>query len=74
VNNVKKKEQTNKISLKNTLTTYFKGVRLEWDKITWPERRQVFVETIIVIGVVIFFTATVYVIDIIFKGLFDIIS
>lgn len=74
MNNVKKKEQTNKISLKDTLTIYFKGVRLEWDKITWPERRQVFVETIIVIGVVIFFTATVYVIDIIFKGLFDIIS
>lgn len=51
----------------NAITTYFKGVRAEWGKITWPERRQVFAETVFVIVIVFVFTVSVYLMDIIFK-------
>ncbi len=52
---------------------YLKGVRAEWDKITWPEKRQVAVETVIVLGVVVFFTVLVYFLDFIFNFMFKLI-
>ncbi len=51
------------------ITTYFKGVKAEWGKITWPERRQVFAQTLIVLAVVFVFTTYVYGLDIIFKAI-----
>ena len=56
------------------ITTYFKGVRSEWGKITWPERRQVIAETFCVIVIVFVLTVSVYLIDIILKGLFGLIK
>lgn len=50
-----------------TITTYFKGVRAEWGKITWPQRRQVFAETLFVVVIVFVFTLAVYLMDILFK-------
>lgn len=47
----------------NTIKTYLKGVRAEWGKITWPERRQVFAETLFVIVIVVVFTVSVYLMD-----------
>lgn len=47
----------------NTITTYLKGVRSEWGKITWPERRQVFAETFSVVVIIVAFTVTVYGMD-----------
>ena len=55
------------------LTTYFKGVKAEWGKITWPERNQVVVETVFVLAIVIAFTLFVYIIDLIFKVGLDLI-
>ena len=55
----------------NGITNYFKGVRAEWGKISWPERRQVIAETMFVIVIVFVFTISVYLMDIIFKGLFS---
>ena len=49
------------------ITTYFRGVKAEWGKITWPEKNQVVVETIFVLAIVIAFTLFVYIIDLIFK-------
>ncbi len=46
---------------------YLKGVRAEWGKITWPERRQVFAETLFVVIIVFVFTVAVYFMDVIFK-------
>jgi len=57
----------------NEIATYFKGVKAEWGKITWPERNQVVVETIFVLGIVIAFTLFVYIIDLIFKFGLDLI-
>lgn len=51
----------------NAITTYLKGVRSEWGKITWPERSQVFGETIFVVVIVFVFTVAVYLMDIVFK-------
>ena len=58
----------------NSIKTYFKGVRSEWGKISWPEKRQVVAETFFVIAIVFVFTVAVYLIDIIFKGIFGLIK
>ena len=49
--------------------TYFKGVKAEWGKITWPERKQVIAQTLIVLVVVIFFTVYAYGLDILYRGI-----
>ena len=51
------------------LTTYFRGVRTEWGKITWPEKNQVVVETFFVVAIVIVFTVFIYAVDILFNAL-----
>ena len=56
---------------KNKITEYFKGVKAEWGKITWPEKKQVITQTVIVIVIVIAFTIFTYSADIIFKGILD---
>jgi len=53
-------------TFKETVSNYFKGVKVEWGKITWPEKRQVIVETIVVLAVVFFFVALVYSYDVLF--------
>ena len=47
----------NKIPMSTTsgVIDYFKGVKSEWSKVTWPERQQVVVETIFVIAIVFVF-------------------
>lgn len=50
----------------DNVSGYLKGVKAEWHKITWPERKQVITETIVVLVVVFFFTALVYAYDKIF--------
>ena len=53
--------------IKNSVTTYFKGVRTEWGKITWPERHQVVVETFFVVAIVFVFTIFIYLADKVFE-------
>ncbi len=53
--------------LVNSVKIYLKGVRAEWGKITWPERRQVFAETLFVVVIIFVFTVAVYLMDVIFK-------
>ena len=63
--------------MNNTLEsvkTYFKGVKTEFGKVSWPERRQVIVETISVIAIVFTFTVAIYLIDLLFKGLLSLIK
>ena len=56
------------------IRTYFKGVKAEWSKVTWPTRQQVGFETVVVLIVVVFFTLVVYFMDIIFKVILDFIQ
>lgn len=58
----------------NGIKTYFRGVRTEWGKISWPEKRQVVAETVFVIIIVFVFTLAVYLMDIIFKGVLGLIK
>lgn len=53
------------------IKTYFKGVRAEWGKISWPEQRTVIFETGSVIVIVFVFTVAIYLMDLIFKGVID---
>lgn len=56
------------------IKTYFKGVRTEWTKVSWPERRQVVTETVSVIVIVFVFTVAIYLMDLLFKGLLSLIK
>ncbi len=58
----------------DSMKRYFRGVRAEWGKITWPERHQVMMETLFVIVIVAAFTVAVYLMDIIFKALLGFIK
>ena len=55
---------------KESIITYFKGVRAEWGKITWPEKHQVITETFFVVAIVFVFTVFIYFADVIFESLF----
>ena len=59
--------------MNNQLTTYFKGIKTEWGKITWPDRKQVIVQTTVVIFVVMVFTIYTFGLDIIFKGIIQLV-
>ena len=37
------------------IKAYFKGVKTEWGKISWPEKNQVIIETLSVIVIVVVF-------------------
>ena len=56
-------------NIKNAIATYFRGVRTEWGKITWPEKNQVVVEAFFVVAIVFIFTVFIYFVDIIFNAL-----
>ncbi|MFI3300297.1 MAG: preprotein translocase subunit SecE [Candidatus Gastranaerophilales bacterium] len=58
----------------NAIKTYFKGIRSEWGKISWPERRQVVAETIFVVVIVFVFTVSIYLMDVVFKGVLGLIK
>ncbi len=45
------------------LTTYLKGVRAEWTKISWPTTQQIIGQTIVVLAVVSVMTLILLVMD-----------
>ncbi len=51
------------------IVEYFKGIKAEWGKITWPERKQVVAQTIIVLVIVIAFTVYTYGLDLLLQGI-----
>ena len=58
-----------KTNMKDSIIAYLKSVKLEWGKITWPPKQQVFVETIYVIVIVFIFTIAILFMDFIFSGI-----
>ena len=68
-----RKKELQEQPLTSKIANYLKSVKAEWDKITWPEKKQVVVETVVVLGVVIFFTTLVYILDITFNFMFKLI-
>ncbi|MBQ4647391.1 MAG: preprotein translocase subunit SecE [Candidatus Gastranaerophilales bacterium] len=63
-----------KQNFKNKLITYLRGVKAEWSKVSWPTKKQVVAETIIVLIVVTFFTLVVFLMDKIFISLLGLIK
>ena len=59
----------NNTNAKEAILLYFRGVKTEWGKITWPEKHQVIVETFFVVAIVFVFTVFIYFVDIIFNAL-----
>ena len=57
-----------------SIKTYFPGVKAEWGRISWPERRQIVAETISVMIIVFVFTVAIYCMDLIFKGLLSLVN
>ena len=55
------------------IVTYFKGVKAEWGKITWPQKTQIKFETGIVLFIVACFTIAVYIMDVIFRSILGLI-
>jgi preprotein translocase subunit SecE len=66
-------KEEKKITIKEQILAFFKGIKSEWGKISWPQKPQIISETIIVAIVVIFFTIVIFLMDIIFKGILGII-
>lgn len=54
---------------KDQIIAYFKGVKSEWGKVTWPDRKQVIAQTIAVLVIVTAFTIYVYGLDLLFQGI-----
>ena len=59
---------------KQSIISYLKGVKSEWGKITWPTKQQVINETIAVILIVFAFTIFILLLDMVFKGFFNLIK
>ncbi len=59
-----------KTDIKEALMAYFKSVKLEWGKITWPPKQQILVETIYVVIITAVFTIAVLAMDTIFSAIF----
>ena len=58
---------------KNAIATYFRGVKTEWGKITWPEKHQVVVETFFVVAIVFIFTLFIFLVDKGFETIFKVL-
>ena len=68
------KEKANTISFKDSIIQYFKGVRLEWGKITWPEKQQIVSQTIAVVVIVTIFTLYTYGLDKLFLWIIKVLK
>ena len=66
--------QNEKNDFKEALMAYFKSVKLEWGKITWPGKQQVIVETIYVIVITAVFTIGVLALDTIIDAIFKVFN
>ena len=66
-------KEEKKLTIKEQTVAFFKGIKSEWGKISWPQKPQIISETIIVAIVVIFFTIVIFLMDVIFKGILGII-
>ena len=69
-NQTKDKSAKGQTDIKEAMIAYFKSVKLEWGKITWPGKQQVVVETIYVVVITAMFTIGVLAVDTIFNALF----
>ena len=58
---------------KQSMITYFTGVRAEWGKVVWPEKSQVIAYFFAVLVVCAAFTLLIFCLDLLFEFLFGFI-
>jgi preprotein translocase subunit SecE len=66
---VAKKKKEKKKGIGGKITQYFRDVKAEMKKVSWPGRDQVIASTVVVIIVVVFLTLLVGILDVIFVQL-----
>ncbi|PKM70335.1 MAG: preprotein translocase subunit SecE [Firmicutes bacterium HGW-Firmicutes-18] len=54
------------------VSNFFKGVRSELRKVSWPTRKELVNYTMVVMAVVTLMTLVVWALDLVFNGLFSI--
>ena len=59
---------------KQDILKYFRGVRTEWGKITWPEKNLVIFENCFFVVFVFSLTLFIYFIDIIFDAILKVFT
>ncbi|MCK4777123.1 MAG: preprotein translocase subunit SecE [Actinomycetia bacterium] len=72
-----KKESKKRVKKENIIgktRRYFKEVKYEVTKVTWPNRNEIINSTIVVVVVVLFFTFYIGVLDVIFVQLVKIFT
>ena len=50
---------------------YFKGVLAELKKVHWPNRKELFVYTSVVLGIVAFSAVAIWIADLVISGVLD---
>jgi preprotein translocase SecE subunit len=60
---VKRSSANEPVSTPERLTSYLKGVRAEWTKISWPTWPQVWEQTIVVLVMVTLMTFILFIMD-----------
>lgn len=53
---------------KSKMSTYFKGVKAEMKKVTWPTKKELFNYTSVVVALSILVAIIVWVLDIVING------
>ena len=61
--NARQSSKQKKDSIFKRILTYFKNVRLEIKRTTWPSRNEVFRMSLIVVGALLFFGVFIFIID-----------
>lgn len=69
-----KKDNLPEPSFFDSMKIYFKGVRSESHKVTWPDRQQIIRETLVVIAVTTLVTLMIFIIDLILRFLFGFVT
>lgn len=67
------KENENKVKVTTRVKNYFKGVRSELRKVSWPTRKELTNYTIVVLVTVSVMTIVIWGLDIVFQSLVGLI-
>jgi preprotein translocase subunit SecE len=63
----------NTATKKNKTANYFKGLKSEIKKVSWPTRKELVKHTLVVIAACIFMALLIWILDTGFHGLFSLI-
>ena len=71
--NMATRTANNTATKKNKTANYFKGLKSEIKKVSWPTRKELVKHTLVVIAACIFMALLIWILDTGFHGLFSLI-